>query len=72
MSIDNLPTQIPMDSSEHFGNCLVPLLKDYENSKVLIKASIVKQGVLSGRFSFLQQILMENILYLIPNFKKPK
>lgn len=62
MSIDNLPTQIPLDSSDHFGKCLVPLMKDFEKSEILDRAKIVRQGVLSKRFSHLEQLIMEGQL----------
>lgn len=57
MAIDNLPTELPRNASEDFGNQLIQnlipeLLK--EESKVLDKATIAKEGDLTIEFIFLR------------------
>jgi alanine dehydrogenase len=57
MAIDNLPTELPRNASEDFGNQLIhhlipELLK--EESKVLDKATIAKEGDLTIEFIFLR------------------
>ncbi|MCH6236099.1 NAD(P)-dependent oxidoreductase [Cognataquiflexum rubidum] len=57
MAIDNLPTELPRNASEDFGNQLIhqlipELLK--EESKVLDKATIAKEGDLTIEFIFLK------------------
>lgn len=56
MAIDNLPTELPRNASEDFGNQLIQhlipeLLK--EESKTLDKATIAKEGDLTIEFIFL-------------------
>lgn len=63
MSIDNLPTQIPLNASIHFGNCLTPILKEYATkgtSAELKEATIVSSGSLVSRFKHLENSLIEN------------
>jgi len=57
MAIGNLPNELPRDASTDFGNALVenviPELFDVENSRLLKRASICQNGILSPRFSYL-------------------
>lgn len=58
MAIDNLPTELPRDASEDFGNQLIEfvvpeLLK--ENSPLLDRATITKDGDLTVEFIYLSQ-----------------
>jgi saccharopine dehydrogenase (NAD+, L-lysine forming) len=60
MAIDNLPTELPRDASEDFGNQLIvhfipELLKP--KSKVLDKASITKAGDLTIEYIYLQDFV---------------
>lgn len=60
MAIDNLPTELPRDASEEFGNQLsehfIPeLLK--EESKILDKATITKEGDLTIEFIYLKDFV---------------
>lgn len=56
MAIDNLPNELPRDASEDFGNMIISrvlpeLMK--EESRVINDATIVKNGALTERFSYL-------------------
>lgn len=58
MAIDNLPTELPRNASEDFGNQLIQnlipeLLK--KESKILDKATIAKEGDLTIEFIFLRE-----------------
>jgi saccharopine dehydrogenase (NAD+, L-lysine forming) len=60
MAIDNLPTELPRNASEDFGNQLIKhfipeLLK--EKSPVLDKATIAKEGDLTIEFIFLKDFV---------------
>jgi saccharopine dehydrogenase (NAD+, L-lysine forming) len=60
MAIDNLPTELPRNASEDFGNQLIKhfipeLLK--EKSPVLDKATIAKEGDLTIEFVFLKDFV---------------
>jgi alanine dehydrogenase len=59
-AVDTCPNALPMDASEFFGNMLIPhvftpLLEGHgEDSKVIERATIVKDGKLTERFSYLK------------------
>ncbi len=58
MTIDNLPNELPRDASRNFGeqfinHVLVELL-NYENSDMIRKASITKDGDLTEKFEYLR------------------
>lgn len=61
MSIDNLPGELPRDASEDFGNTLIEkvfphfLCGDCEG--VIERATILKNGKLTERYSYLQEYL---------------
>lgn len=62
MAIDNLPTELPRDASEDFGNQLIKhfipeLLK--ANSDVLDRASITKEGDLTIEYIYLKDFVEE-------------
>lgn len=62
MAIDNLPTELPRNASEEFGNQLMEnfipeLLKP--NSSVLEKATIAKEGDLTLEFMYLKDFVNE-------------
>lgn len=58
MSVDNLPCELPRDSSEGFGNDLInkvlPFLLDHDPENLLERATITKDGNLYGKFIYLQ------------------
>ena len=58
MSIDNLPAEIPKDSSEYFSDCLFPIINDLSKNgisgDVLSNAVICRDGVLEERFKHLK------------------
>jgi len=63
MAIDNLPTELPRDASEEFGNQLInhfiPELVKKE-SKILDKATICKEGDLTIEFIYLEGFVKQN------------
>ena len=56
MSIDNLPSELPRDSSKYFGKILkekiVPLLIN-DNEEILKSATITKDGALTEKYKYL-------------------
>lgn len=60
MAIDNLPTELPRNASEEFGNQLIehfiPELQKTE-SKILDKATICKEGDLTLEYFYLQDFV---------------
>ena len=57
MAIDNLPTELPRNATEDFGNQLIgnfipELLK--EESRILDRATITKKGDLTIEFIYLK------------------
>ncbi len=61
MAVDNLPGELPRDSSEDFGTRLVseviPALIGVKDALIIEKASIADRGRLTGNFSYLQDFL---------------
>ena len=61
MSIDNLPSELPRDSSRYFGNILVekilPLLKNKEN-KIIENATITNDGKLTEKYRYLSDYII--------------
>jgi alanine dehydrogenase len=61
MSIDNLPCELPRDSSDGFGKHLIervlPELLDYRQSELIHRATILDKGNLTERFSYLADYL---------------
>lgn len=56
MAVDNLPVELPRDASEDFGNALLKhFLPEYlkTHSPLIERATIVKEGKLTPRFSYL-------------------
>lgn len=62
LGVDILPSEIAIDASNHFGELLVPLLKDLVagNSKtlspVLESACIARDGSLTERYEYINQL----------------
>ena len=63
MAIDNLPCELPRDASSDFGNQLmkhvIPELM-LENSEILDRATIAKDGKLMPEFSYLEEYVNQN------------
>jgi saccharopine dehydrogenase (NAD+, L-lysine-forming) len=56
MAVSNLPNELPRNSSEEFGDKLIEYVMEEllaEDSKVLERATIAKDGLLTERFSYL-------------------
>ena len=57
MAIDNLPSELPRDSSKFFGNILknkiIPLLED-DNIEILKEATITSDGNLTEKYQYLE------------------
>jgi saccharopine dehydrogenase (NAD+, L-lysine forming) len=62
MAVDNLPAELPRDSSEEFGETLLkhvfPAMTGTANTSLLDKATIVKEGEIADRFSYLKDWLL--------------
>jgi len=61
MAIDNLPAELPRSSSEDFAetfyNKIIPELINIEKSKVIERATILKNGKLTTQFQYLANYL---------------
>ena len=61
MAVDNLPTMLPRESSVDFGsdlmNIVLPELLNKRNSMIIDRATILRKGVLTPRFQYLQYYL---------------
>jgi saccharopine dehydrogenase (NAD+, L-lysine forming) len=57
MAVGNLPNELPRDASKYFGEQLIKyVLPDLfgNGSEVIDRATIVKNGILTNRFNYLQ------------------
>ncbi len=65
MAIDNLPSQLPKQSSIQFGKrfkeTLLPLITRDRNNPTLKKGMVLKNGKFTERFKYLEAFLRENI-----------
>jgi len=63
MTIDNLPGELPRDASGAFGEILMkeilPRLLQGDQNEVINRATIVRNGRLTGRFSYLEEFVQE-------------
>lgn len=61
MTIDNLPGELPRDASEFFGQTLIdnviPHFLGNDEEGIIERATIVRDGVLSERYAYLQAYL---------------
>lgn len=61
MTIDNLPGELPRDSSQEFGNTLVervfPYLFGNDTDGIIERATIVKKGVLTANYLYLKDFV---------------
>ena len=56
MAVSNLPNELPRESSTEFGDKLIEYVVEElltENSQIIERATIAKQGVLTERFQYL-------------------
>ncbi|MBS1646114.1 MAG: alanine dehydrogenase [Bacteroidetes bacterium] len=57
MAVDNLPCELPRDSSDDFGKDLtervIPYLMGADTDKIIERATICKQGLLTPHFTYL-------------------
>jgi saccharopine dehydrogenase (NAD+, L-lysine-forming) len=64
MAVDNLPGELPRDASEYFGEMLIekviPALLEGDTKGTINKATILRKGRLSTRFSYLRDYLKGN------------
>ncbi len=65
MAIDNLPTEVPYDASEEFGNMLgqhvIPHLKSRAQSDIIQRAIITHKGHLTQRFQYLEDFVSTTV-----------
>lgn len=64
MAIDNLPNALPRDSSQAFGEKLIKFIipeLTKNHSEILIRATITKNGVLTPKYSYLQDYVDEEV-----------
>lgn len=61
MAVDNLPGELPRDASEDFGSMLlekvIPALLEEDSQGIISRATILKDGILTPRFSYLENYL---------------
>ena len=61
MAVDNLPGELPRDSSEEFGNKLIqeviPYLLHEKAGQLIEKAVITRDGQLTGSFAYLEDFV---------------
>lgn len=62
MAVDNLPGELPRDSSQDFGKTLLdevfPFLLGNDDKGIIEKATITRNGKLTGAFKYLHDYLM--------------
>jgi alanine dehydrogenase len=60
MAVDNLPSELPKESSEEFGNALtsnvLPYIINNDDGRIK-KATIVKKGKLTAPFTYLKDFI---------------
>jgi hypothetical protein len=64
MAVDNLPAALPADASSHFGQELLPLLKEFETNPVgpiFQAATIAENGALTPKYAYLQSWVDEKV-----------
>jgi saccharopine dehydrogenase (NAD+, L-lysine forming) len=61
MAVDNLPCEVPRDSSFDFGNSLIekvlPCLTGDDPDKIIERATITRNGTLTEKYAYLQDFL---------------
>jgi saccharopine dehydrogenase (NAD+, L-lysine forming) len=63
MAIDNLPTELPRDASEFFGNQLIeyvfPAIMEGKNESIIKKSMISEKGSLTSKFAYLSDYVAD-------------
>lgn len=63
MAVDNLPCELPRNASADFGRDLIervlPLLLSEDNDGIITRATVVKNGRLTEKFSYLKEYAKE-------------
>jgi len=58
MAVDNLPGELPRDSSEYFGDILIekifPYIFEDDSKNIIERATILKNGEITKRYDYLQ------------------
>jgi len=61
MAVSNLPTELPKDASIEFGSLfkrhILPVLLDQDNERIIERATIAENGVLTADYSYLQDFV---------------
>jgi alpha-aminoadipic semialdehyde synthase len=61
ISIDNLPTEMPLEASEYFSDALFPIISEMArgnlNHPIIERATIAKDGKLAAKFQKLEPIV---------------
>jgi saccharopine dehydrogenase (NAD+, L-lysine forming) len=69
MAIDNLPTEMPRDASESFGEMMLqrvfPSLFGDDEQKIISRAIITQHGKLTEQFAYLQDFVNEEVGELV-------
>jgi hypothetical protein len=64
MAVDNLPCELPKDSSEGFGEMfmqhVIPAFFNGDKDGILQRAKMTEHGKLTERFQYLQDFVSEN------------
>ncbi len=65
MAVDNLPCELPRDASDGFGKHLIervfPSLFDHDANGIIERGTILKNGLLTERFSYLSEYAGEKL-----------
>jgi saccharopine dehydrogenase (NAD+, L-lysine-forming) len=65
MAIDNLPNELPRNASQDFGdeliNNVLPLFIEGDEEEILARATICKNGVLTGKYKYLESYVDSSI-----------
>jgi saccharopine dehydrogenase (NAD+, L-lysine forming) len=69
MAIDNLPTEMPRDASESFGEMMLqkvfPSLFGTDGQEIISRAMITQNGNLTEKFNYLQDFVKEEVGELV-------
>ena len=61
MAVDNLPSELPKDSSKFFGEILIkkiiPLISSTKRSSIIENATIIKNGQLTPKYDYLKDYI---------------
>jgi len=67
MTIENLPTELPSEASQYFGNALTPLVKKLATTRdfkdydpILSRATITEKGKFTPRYQYINDLRKKN------------